>query len=197
MRHAVERARHAMKQEAGLDQRHVEGAPVVCADGAMVPAHSCSSLNSARSCSNPGSRNCRTRIELPSIAAQPIRNACVPAPPKRPVVSRSRNSRRPPMPSAEWPRLRHQLQRIVTVGNRRDDLADRQAAVQHVGAVFAIDDDHRAVGVFDDGAAERRARHEYGLSASIVRRAGASAPVGHAGLTVTPSLSERADGSTG
>ena len=58
------------------------------------------------------------------------------------------------MPSRRGPRLRHQLHRIVSVGNRRDDLADRQAAVQHVGAVFAIDDDHRAVGVFDDGAAE-------------------------------------------
>jgi hypothetical protein len=36
------------------------------------------------------------------------------------------------------------------LGDRRDDLADRRAAVQHVGAIFAIDDDHRAVGVFDE-----------------------------------------------
>ena len=51
--------------------------------------------------------------------------------------------------------LRHQLHRLEAFGDRRDDVADRRAAVQHVGAVFAIDDDHRAVGVFDDGAAER------------------------------------------
>ena len=36
-----------------------------------------------------------------------------------------------------------------------DDLADRRAAVQHVRSIVAIDDDHRAVGMFDDGAAER------------------------------------------
>ena len=59
------------------------------------------------------------------------------------------------MPCADGQAFAISCQRVVALGDRRHDLADRRAAVQHVGAILAIDDDHGAVGVFDHGAAER------------------------------------------
>ena len=52
-----------MKHVSGLDERHIESPAVIGAEGPVDADQACSSLRSARSCSKPGIRNCRTRIE--------------------------------------------------------------------------------------------------------------------------------------
>jgi hypothetical protein len=56
------------------------------------------------------------------------------------------------------PGTRHHTQGIGALGDRRNDVADRHSAVPHVRGVFTVDDDHLAVGSFDESATELQRR---------------------------------------
>ena len=170
---ALERERHAVEQVARLDQRHVERLAVEGDYRAVrrrpTPRPPPAARARARSrAAGTAARDTPSR----SMVAQPTRNACVPAPPARPVVSRSRNhrdcrsresdrgseSRRPVarrrssrQPETESGRPAAGLAQagcqhrpgLVRVEQCGDDVADPHAPVQFRGGVVAIDDDDR------------------------------------------------------
>ena len=119
VRHLGERRRQPVQREARLDQRQVERLAVVGDHRARVGRHVGNRFEQRRSAVKLERKNCRIRNVPPANQPQPTRNAYVPAPPARPVVSRSMKSRLARRTQRHWPAATTAARRRRTAAGRR------------------------------------------------------------------------------